>query len=314
MNKITSLAAGSVLCFFVIEGSWGDISGTGSEGRAISFGFLSLLMMDAPVDEVDAVVIEINRLDLLGSNARFSHHFNPPQQVDVLALQGGVTLALLDEVPVPSGQYDELRLGLNAAESACRNLVSPFASYVERVGVKYPLVVARGGPQQELSFPVSMAVADGQQAEYVMDIDLRRGLNQVANADCYRLQAAARIENTANTGHVYGSVEPALLTASHCDADAYKGKGAALYAYRGADAMPSDINGRRAGPLATAALVPNTSNTLDYKLAYLAPGKYTIALTCQAGSDQPNQADTLSFEAVQNVLVRRAQSTLSDFE
>jgi hypothetical protein len=89
-------------------GGCDDDSGTGK---------LSLAITDAPVDGATAVVVQFTGVEVKpaeGSARSFT--FDAPRQIDLLALTGTDSELLLDEVEVPAGRYNWVRLAVDADE------------------------------------------------------------------------------------------------------------------------------------------------------------------------------------------------------
>ena len=71
--------------------------------------------------------------------------------------------------------------------------------------------------------------------------------------------------------------------------------------------MPDDVQGTAADPITTVLV------ELDghYTVAFLSPGEYSVAFTCQAGADNPGTPDGITFVGTATVSVAaRTQTTL----
>jgi hypothetical protein len=55
------------------------------------------------------------------------------------------------------------------------------------------------------------------------------------------------------------------------------------------------------------------SETYSYEIGFVAVGYYTLAYTCDAGLDDPEQADELMFSEAQNVSVVAGEAAVVDF-
>ena len=90
--------------------------GGGGGGGSASTGTLSLSITDAPVDEADAVIVEFTGVEIKPSGgSSISFDFDTPQQIDLLALTGGTAEILLNGETLAAGDYEWLRLKVNAS-------------------------------------------------------------------------------------------------------------------------------------------------------------------------------------------------------
>jgi hypothetical protein len=69
-----------------------------------------------------------------------------------------------------------------------------------------------------------------------------------------------------------------------------------VYLYAGTVTRPEDMNSSAPStdtnqPLASKVPVPTSTPPYYYQFTFLAPGTYTVAVTCQAAEDNPDQAD-----------------------
>jgi hypothetical protein len=103
---------GCALALAVLAGCGGGGGGDSSGPRT---GTLRLGITDAPVDQADAVVVQFTGVELKPKGeAAFSRDFTAPKTLDVLALQGTTRVMLLDGETVPAGEYEWMRLKVNA--------------------------------------------------------------------------------------------------------------------------------------------------------------------------------------------------------
>ena len=305
-------AAVFVVAMGVFGASMADISGTGKKNDFQRSGLLSFLLSDGPVDSAEAVVMTFSGVELLGQGGSVVHSLaiDPPRQLDVLQLQGRVSETLLSAVEIDAGEFQQVRLLVETPPSDCQNLVAPFSSYIQIAGTQYPLVLPGSSG---LTFRGQVKVEAKQHSQYLIDLDLRQSITGRGNNACYNLRPALRLANVDNAGHIRGNISRQLLESSHCDVAA-SGQGAAVYLYPDRNQRPDDIGAPRSGPLSTASVRDAGPDApLSYELAYLPPGDYTLALTCQAASDDPQRNDPLVFEASASVSVQASSESVVDF-
>lgn len=312
MNKTqwVTLAAAAVL------------SACGGSGGGGDTGSLSLGVTDAPVDEADKVVVTFTGVELLDDQgtAVESFTFAVPRSIDLLQLQGDQQSFLIQDEPVPVGVYREVRLLTSVPNASCNQVSgdpNP-ASYIEIDAVKYPLIVPSGGSSGfKVQGPIT--VAAGGSGAYTVDFDLRKSIAERGATGCYNLRPVLRVVDNAQVGTLSGTVDAALLADASCTSDPLSGEGAAVYVFQGASQVPDDFDGADAEPLTGALLTPvlgegDVVTGFAYEVGFLLEGPYTVALSCQAGDDDPAPSnDAIGFLQTVNVDILRDTVTDQDF-
>lgn len=291
------------------------LSACGSDND--SEGALSLAVTDAPVDGAEAVVVTFTGVELLGEDGgvRQSFTFDAPQSIDLLALQGDNNQFLIQGEVVPVGVYDEVRLIVDTENASCNNPSGEPASYITIDGVDYPLVVPSGG-SSGLKVKGPLTVAAGGTASYTVDFDLRQSIAERGATGCYNLKPVLRVVDNAKVGTLAGTVDGALLVDAACTTDPLTGEGAAIYVFSAAGTTPDDVDGTEPEPLTSSLLTPKQDDSGDfsYEVGFLLEGAYTVALTCQAGDDDPEADDAIAFDPVADVAITADTVTTQDFE
>lgn len=281
-------------------------------------GTVQLVITDAPVDDVDRVRLSIDAIALI-SDDRGTERFDFSSPVvisNLLTLQGGITQQVLSEDEVPNGVYRSVRLYINGGggDSLVR----------EDGGGEFDLFTP--GQSPDLSGPDyievnrEFRVREGETTRLAIDIDLRRALVKPSGSGHYVILPAARLVDADNVGSVVGTVVTADLGDVSCTNDPAADEGNAVYVFSGSGAAPGDIFLDTAAspldninPLAVTPVTQDSAGDYTYKAAFLPPGDYTLALTCQALSDFPLQDDALSFLSVSSVSVSRGGAMTVDF-
>jgi hypothetical protein len=91
-------------------------------------------------------------------------------------------------------------------------------------------------------------------------------------------------------GSIAGTVAIDQLPAL-CNSNPNTGAGNVAYVFEGFDITPDDIDDEPAEPLTTADIRLDQT----YRIAFLSPGEYTVAFTCQAADDIAPDADDPSL-------------------
>ncbi|MEK9712893.1 MAG: DUF4382 domain-containing protein [Thalassolituus sp.] len=239
-----------------------------SDGKAT--GKLSMAMTDAPVDEALGVYVQFSGVVLIKADEQQEEFlFDEPMQVNLLDFQNGLTFSLLNEVTVEAGEYSQIRLLVDTDELN--------DTYIETAVGSFELTIP-SGEQTGLKLVSGFTVNSDETVALTLDFDLRKSVTLTGNGE-YKLRPTIRIVESALAGAIAGTVASDL-----CAAD----DKTAIYVYEGEVAEPDDL-GSDDEPLATASV----SAELDYSASFLAPGDYTVALTCISDSDDPETDETV---------------------
>jgi len=283
--KIAGLAAGAMSLIACSGGSGTD--GTSS---------LTVSLMDAPVDDVTAVNVEITALWLKGpgSSAKQLKMSQTPMKVNLLDLNDKNAAILIDGQAIDPGSYEWLDMDVNA----------------DFDGVLDSFVVTKTGGQEEIRVPSGRVrlvggfeVAANQAVQLLFDWDLRKGLVDPPGQPGFLLKPAFRVVDVHELGKLGGTVALTTLNATGdpngCLADDPNlDVGNAVYVFAGSNIAPDDIDGVDPDPVAVIPVEPDPTGDYVYHTV-IAPGTYTIAFTCQAGNDNPDdgQSENIKFVA-----------------
>ncbi len=285
------------------------LAACGGGGGGASTGSLSLGLTDAPVDSADEVVVEFYGVELQpASGARITFDFtdrcalDPAScQIDLMTLTGGTSDLILDNETLPSGQYNWLRLMVNAKQNV-RD------SYIVVAGQEYELRIP-SGDESGLKLNRGFVVPAGGMAEFTIDFDLRKSVHDPVGSSDYILRPTLRIVDNTEVGTLSGSIDPGYFASGNC--------GGAVYVFHdGTAGAPDDEDGTGGGPdPITSALVPD-DGVYNYKVAFLSEGDYHIAFTCDAMADDPvvdDDSATVNFLSEATVTVIAGANTVYDF-
>jgi hypothetical protein len=285
----------------------GGSGGSGGSGGG-STGLLTVALTDSPVTDAAHVVVEFTGVEVQSSSGtRTRFDFTPPRQIDLLALNGGGSEIILDQVTLPSGRYEWMRLMVNAD-------CGTFESYlVDTNQVPHSLHIPSGA-QTGLKLVNGFVVPAGGEANFTIDFDLRKSVNHPeGNGNCagdYKLKPALRMVDNNTVGRIEGTINLNLVNDPSCTG----GNALAVYAFDGAYVVPDDIDAILPNPVATVNAVDTDADGIyPYKLAFLSPGDYTIAFTCKAQNDLPDQDDNIVFLGTSNVTVNSGSTTIHIF-
>jgi hypothetical protein len=262
--------------------------GGGGDGSQSRTGTLRLGITDAPVDQADAVVVQFTGVELKPTGgAAFSRDFPVAKTLDVLALQGTKRALLLDGESVPAGDYEWMRLKVNA-DPTIRD------SYVTIGGQECEMRIPSGA-ETGLKLVRGFTVGVGTVTDFTIDFDLRKSVVQppgqradagTCDGQVYLLKPALRIVDSLQVGTISGTIDASLLSASSCVASTAKPGAVYLFgpvaSTDPAPTVPDDVDGNPADgadPITSALVSPDT---FRYSIGFVPAGRYVVAYTCDA--------------------------------
>ncbi len=276
--------------------------GSGGSDDA-STGTINLAITDAPIDAANSVIVEFTGVELKreGENA-VQYDFETAQSIDLMDLQGTDYELLLSNETVPSGNYEWVRLKVNAEED------SVFDSYIELEDSTQHELRIPSGSQSGLKLVSGFTVTAGGVSSFTIDFDLRKSI-VVTGSGKYMLKPTLRLMDDTTVGSIEGVVDATLVSTECTDATVEDG---AVYLFSGQDATVVDVQGVDGDPL-TTALINYDDPDYAYTIGFVAAGDYTIAYTCEADVDDPEAADTLVFVGPTNVTVTADEVSTVNF-
>ena len=208
--------------------------------------------------------------------------------VEVSALQGELSVQLMDTEVVKAGRYNWIRLDVDET-----------LSYVmDSEGQKDLRCPSCDGGQSGLKLNRGIVVPAGGEADFMIDIELAKSLNREPDGN-YKLRPTLRLVDMSQTGKIIGTVAESLIpemiseTETGCKVYVYEGHGVVLNDYHATDNVLTSAN----------VLYDARSTSFEYVAAYLptdsdaVPTPYTVALTCDVDDvdfDQNNDPLNLS--------------------
>ncbi|HEY0687208.1 MAG TPA: DUF4382 domain-containing protein [Steroidobacter sp.] len=287
------------------------LTGCGGGDDPPGEGRVRVSVTDAPIDDASSVVVQFSGVAFKreGEAAETVQTLSPsPRQLDLLEYQEGRAALLLDNVTLPAGRYEWLRLIVD-------NQTNVRDSYlVLNTGEECELRVPSGaesGLKLNRGFTLP---ADGSVA-LTIDFDLRKSIHappgQEGGApDCsqaYLMRPTLRVVDDANVGAIAGAIDSALVTEA-CLPN--------VYIFSGSGITPDDLEeavvAADVDPLLVASVgIENGATSYRYHAAFLPPGPYTVAFSCS--DDDPTLDDVLTFAPAQPVTVQNNLIATADF-
>ncbi len=281
----------------------GSVASCGG-GSGTGMGHMSLAVADAPIDGAQAVVVKFTGVELTGNGGNpLTITFDQPKTIDLLN-QSGMASAVLFDQSIAAGSYGQIRLMVVADGD-------PSNSYITLSdGTMHGLQVPSGS-QTGLKLVSGFTVPDGGVVDYTIDFDLRQAITcPPGQSPACILKPAQRLVQNTQVGNIQGNASAALVT---------QGCVSGVYLYNGSVTMPEDMNSTASTmdtnqPIASKALSATSQTPYSYQFTFLDPGTYTVAFTCQADQDNPDQADAaVTFSPVKTgIMVTANMTTTAD--
>ncbi len=300
--KRTTAPIAAALLALGLAGCGGG-SGGGSSGDGAEMGEFSLRLTDAPFNEAAVVKVTFKAVHLqpADDDDDWVRHVLPePLSVDLMTLQGMAAAELVVDLPVPTGDYKEIRLLVDDSDPANNQIELNFVG-----GGPFPLDIPSGS-SSGLKIEGDFTVGAERPTTLTADIDLLQSLVLVGPGD-YRLHPVIRLVENSGAGHLRGKTDVSKLdgsTTSCSDGDPTTHN--AVYVYAGHDADVEDIDQSDKDddqPLTTAMIKLDKSGGYVYEVGFLPPGDYTLAFTCKADLENLDSDDDLSFFDIRDVTI-----------
>ena len=258
---------------------------------------LTLLITDAPVDSASEVVVQFSGVAIKPqSGEEQTFEFDETKSIDLLALQGSNSAVLLDEQVIDPGDYEWIRLAVNA-EPGVRD------SYMVTDGQEIELRIPSGS-ETGLKLVSGFIVATGGAADFTIDFDVRKSITNPPGLPEAILKPALRLVNNQEVGEISGTIAAEIISES-CEAEAsFAG---AVYLYEGTEVAATDLGHIDAeenivDPFTTALVqfeeAGENPGAYSYEFGFIAPGDYSLAFTCSDDDPENDEREVYSTETL----------------
>lgn len=310
------------------------ISGCGSSSNESESktSDVSIRFSDAPVEELDTVMITVDKLIFNRSGEDIevdtftSEELNlidsDTFQLNLLDFQGLESSLVLDSVTLPVGDYQNLRIVIQDDASIEDTYVQETGS-TEHKELKVPSGQLKLG---------GFTVSELSSQTFVIEFGLRQAMTYNPGPDRYILKPrGVRIIRLANASSISGNVD---LTTASCIATEDTSLSNIAYLYEGHDLNTSllgDVFVREAeldstedkvagtdfdDDVAENIIAPVVATALDengdYIFSYLKEGNYTVAISCNAQEDNATLFDGITIPAPEGLIVELSLEQESD--
>lgn len=175
-------------------------------------GLFTLGVTDAPVDSASEVNVQFSGVEIKPANGNAILYTFDPRTIDLLSLQGGASELLLENIELEAGQYNWIRLQVNAE----RNTEDSYL--VDENGNRTSLWVPSGS-SSGLKLNNSFVVTSGGTSDFTIDFDLRKSITNPVGQSDYILKPRLRIVDNSEVGEISGTVDVDLIIDPNPDAE-----------------------------------------------------------------------------------------------
>jgi len=163
-------------------------------------------------------------------------------------------------------------------------------------------LLLRRKTEHGLHITKKFTTSEDEPAEFTIDFDLRKSLK--CGEEYVVLKQHLHLVHNQHAGHLHGDLDSALVADLCADPSVELG---AVYVFSGADAIPADVNGSESDPVASALVKLAPHGEYHYHVGFLEAGEYTVAYTCDAASDNPDEVNELTFAVLDPVTIEERQ-------
>ena len=284
---------------------------------------LDLFLSDSLPEDLKEVVIEVESITLTrdeddGGNVvieSFIFDSNSPVdsfQINLLEYPGVASLQIVEDLEVAAGDYNSIQIAINTAGGD---------SYVlQNDDQQFDLLVTNNRLSLE-----GVRLTENDES-YTVEFELARALQFEAASSNYRLSRdGIRVVDNTRAARIIGAVDADLFEAeTACAGKDDPDLDNRVYLYEGRDLGVDNLTdvfrSDSANAIPSGAIAPYAVDNIvldartgvwSYTLAYLPPGDYTLAFTCNSEDDDPVDYDGLSIPLPSDQLY---QFTLSSRE
>ena len=267
-------------------------------------GYLSLGVSDGPIHNADAVCISFDDVELHSSGN--STIISVDEKVDLLNFQGTDVAPLVQTAEVEAGNYQWLRLGIDADQIGAGGAdCLGDGSYIVINGESYNLRIPSGA-ETGLKLVGGITIPVGGAVDFTAEFDLARSITAPPGASPdIMMRPVIRLVNNVEVGTLTGMVHDDLATEIACNPSVYVFNDGVT-----PNAIEDEVEDVD-DPIATAMVSQQEngdgSMTWNYTIGFLqAPAEYEAAFTC----------DGLEFEPIDGkpAPIAVGETTVVDFE
>jgi hypothetical protein len=262
----------------------------GSSDNGPGYGTVSLAVSDAPIQDARQLCLEFTEAEFkkAGSGSEVVV-FDPPAKVDLLAYQGMNLAPLFTEELMEAGEYQWVRLAVNAdrganggagAGSMDTECLGSGSYIVTEDGAVHGLYIPSGATSG-LKLNRGFTLPVGGEANFVAEFDLMKSVHDPEGLDPdYIMRPTIQLLDLAEVGSIAGEVAMDLATAEGCTPTVHVFLDGEVPDDNEDDGVDDSVD-----PVASVDVVMQNDGRFLYEVGPILTGSYLVTFTCQA--DEP---------------------------
>lgn len=280
--------------------------GSGTSGSKDQTGRISLGVSDGPVHDAYKVCVAFNEIEFKGEGESITEVLDPVESVNLLEFQGDNAAPLLFNYELPAGDYQWMRLGVDAVLGDAGGQGDPDLTGTDCYGDKSYITMnttgsihnlyVPSGAQSGLKLVGGFTVPVNGSANFTAEFDLMKSVTAPRGLQPdVVLRPTIRLVNNVEVGTLTGEVSSELATAvdleteAACTPSVYVFDDDVVPNPIGTDAV-TDPDGLL-DPIATAMVNEQTDLegqvSYHYTVGFLLAGHYEVAFTCDGTTFEP---------------------------
>jgi hypothetical protein len=301
MEKMNKCAQGLVAVAMASLAGCGG--GGGAEAPTDAVGYLSLGISDAPIHSAKKVCVTFTDIELKpmdGPSTLIT--LDDPEKINLLQFQGANAMPILTSEKLPAGQYEWLRLGVDAVQGSNGgvgddtddpNVCAGDSSYIVMDDESVYNLYVPSGANTGLKLHGGYTVPVNDQVNLTAEFDLVKSITAPpGQAPDVKLRPTIKLVNNNEVGTLTGQVASELAEAENCEP--------VVYVF--ADGTPpNSIGGESDDPIATglveAQIQADSTVQWHYTIGFLLAGEYETAFTCDGDTFEPVDGKPTSISA-----------------
>lgn len=277
-------------------------------------GTLTLRLTDAPVDGLSAVWVTFTEVIIHPADGSeniivdVTDDEGDGMSINLLDFTGGESVRLLDDEPLPAGDYSWMRLVIDPDKTTVVCEETPYDCHdYDGRELNELLLDCPSCEQSGLKLNRSFEIADGGLVDFTVEFDLRKSVTLTRPNSTPYMDEQFKLRPTLRTfvtgeasARIYGTVDASLVVpvepATQC----------AVYVYEGGGVEPDDncINddpdvcsqsGAQSLTAAEVILEETDPDLYTYLTGFLYPGLHTVALLCEYDDPELDDVDVGAF-------------------
>lgn len=307
MNRMIGLGF-ATMAAVAVAGCGG---GGGGDSDSETFGFLSLGISDGPIHDAQKVCVTFTEIELKQMGGPSTTLMLPsPEKINLLEFQGTNAMPILTSERLPAGQYQWLRLGVDAVrgsnggagDTGDAAVCDGDASYIVMNDNSVHNLYVPSGANTGLKLHGGYTVPANDQVSLTAEFDLGKSITAPpGQSPDVMLRPTIKLVNNNEVGTLTGQVANEFAEAEACQPSVYVfNDGVTPNGIEDDVVDPDD-------PVATAIVEaqdePDGTVAWHYTIGFLLAGEYEAAFTCDGQSFEPVDGSPVTIAASETAVV-----------